>query len=168
MKATYEPLTLSSQPADTTVLDLKTQYSTKTGLDTRIIKMLYNKRPCGDLKTLKELLPTPTPDSVDFTLMIMGGAMGTSSPAAAASPAIELPDPAAKAAPVPAPTDPAPLSERAEGLAETAAHADDTAGDMLKTDDFWSDLESFLVQRLKDESEGERLLTIFKKAARSS
>lgn len=169
MKATSEPLSLPSQPLDTTVLDLKNQYAAKSGLDVYKIKMLLNKRPCADLKTLKDLLPEPAPADVDFTLMIMGGFSSPAAPStpAAASPAIELPDPTAKAAPIPASTDPAPLSERAEGKAESTPHPAETTKEMLKNDEFWSDLKAFLIQRLRDESEGERLAQLFKNAAQA-
>lgn len=36
--------------------------------------------------------------------------------------------------------------------------------ELLATDAFWTDLKGFLVQRLKDESEGERLAQLFRKA----
>lgn len=38
-------------------------------------------------------------------------------------------------------------------------------GKELETDDFWEDLKGFLIQRLKDEHEGERLAKIFREAA---
>lgn len=106
--------------------------------------------------------------------MIMGGASasGISSPAAAPSPAIEVPDPIAQAAPVSASapaqsTDPAPLSERTEGSGGPAHHETGSAAAMLADEEFWSDLKAFLVQRLRDEAEGERLADVFKEAARS-
>lgn len=36
-------------------------------------------------------------------------------------------------------------------------------GEVLKTDEFWGDLRAFLVQRLKDEGVGERVLGVFRK-----
>jgi len=36
--------------------------------------------------------------------------------------------------------------------------------EVLKTEEFWGDLKGFLVQRLKDESEGERVAGVFRKA----
>lgn len=176
MKATWDTVTLPAQPADTTtVLDLKTLYARQTGCPVDKIKLLLNKRPCTDLKTLKDLLPHPLPATADFTLMIMGTHLpATQTPAtdpntAASSPAIELPDPTtlhpAAAAPVPSPQDPAPLSERVEG--SVPAHGPETATAMLQSDQFWADLHDFLIQRLKNESEGERLLRLFKQAAQA-
>lgn len=36
--------------------------------------------------------------------------------------------------------------------------------DVLATEEFWGDLKGFLVQRLKDEKEGERVWSLFKGA----
>jgi len=36
--------------------------------------------------------------------------------------------------------------------------------EVLKTEEFWADLRGFLVQRLKDEGEGERVWSVFKAA----
>jgi hypothetical protein len=36
--------------------------------------------------------------------------------------------------------------------------------EILKTEEFWTDLRGFLVQRLKDEAEGDRLVKVFRNA----
>lgn len=166
MRASSEPLTLPHQPADTTALDIKTQYAQKAGLDISKLKLLYNKRPCSDLKTLKELLPQPTPNHVELSVMIMGGPAGASTPSAtttpaASSPAIEIPDPVA----TPAVSVSTPLTEQSGDKDRPMPHATETASDMLKTQEFWKDLQEFLVTRLRDESEGERLVGLFRKAS---
>jgi len=38
---------------------------------------------------------------------------------------------------------------------------------VLATDEFWRDLKGFLVQRLKDEREGDRVWGVFKEAIKS-
>lgn len=63
------------------------------------------------------------------------------------------------------PPDSAPLSEHAQAEAEALPHAHDTATQMLQSDEFWADLKDFLVQRLRDEDQGERLVSIFRKAS---
>lgn len=166
MKASSDPLTLPDQSIDTTVLDLKTQYAAKMGLDVYKIKMLLNKRPCQDLKTLKDILPTPTPADAEFTLMIMGGfsaaAAPSTPPAKAPSPAIQSPESSSQPDPTTSSTASAPLSERAQ---EDSVPAHISAP--LIDDEFWADLTSFLVQRLKDQAEGERLSNLFRRAATS-
>jgi hypothetical protein len=37
--------------------------------------------------------------------------------------------------------------------------------EILKTEEFWADLRGFLVQRLKDEAEGDKLIKAFRSAA---
>jgi len=39
--------------------------------------------------------------------------------------------------------------------------------EVLKSEAFWSDLKGFLVQRLKDEEEGDRVWGVFKKVVES-
>ncbi|GAB7347876.1 hypothetical protein MBLNU459_g5403t1 [Dothideomycetes sp. NU459] len=164
MRATSDALALPDQPADTTVLDLKTRYAQKAGLDIAKVKLLYNKRPCSDLKTLKELLPQPTPKDVELSVMIMGGPAGASTPAAsspaASSPAIELPDPVA----APAVKSSDPLPEQSGDKDRPAPHLGESTAQILEGDEFWTDLRGFLVQRLRDESEGERLVALFRKS----
>ena len=53
--------------------------------------------------------------------------------------------------------------EEIEPKVATGIHGNEA----LNTDEFWSDLKAFLVQRLKDESEGERVYSLFKKAVDS-
>lgn len=108
--------------------------------------------------------------------MVLGGGGGVASPAPAStpdvgSPAVEVPDPVA----LPAKTSEkdkeaaAPLSERAEMLAGTKATEEGGgAKEVLGTEAFWGDLKDFLVQRLRDEGEGERLLGVFREAAARS
>jgi len=48
-------------------------------------------------------------------------------------------------------------------------NADGVTGEgksVLATDEFWSDLKGFLVQRLKDEKEGEKVWGVFRDAKR--
>lgn len=173
MKAASQSVNLSAQSLDTTVLDIKTQYAQKANLDVSKVKLLLNKRPAADLKTLKDLLPDPAPSIVEFSVMVMGGA-GAASPStpatpAVASPAVEVPDPTTK----PEPMDldeqkqaPGPLSERAEAQAEQHDGHADTARKVLQTEEFWTDLKDFLITRLRDEKEGERLAGVFREASK--
>ena len=172
MRASSEPLNLPSQSPNTTVHELKTQYAQKTGQDQTKIKFLLNKRPASDLKTLKELLPEPTPSSVEFSIMIMGGG-GVGSPAApstpqVASPAVEIPDPVSQTGKLDKMDidDSAPLSEKAEAVADAAPGTGNSSQEILKSEEFWNDLKDFLIQRIRDEAEGERLVGVFKSAAK--
>ncbi|EKJ78814.1 hypothetical protein HYE68_010335 [Fusarium pseudograminearum] len=123
---------LTSQPLDTSILDIKNNIQKQTRIPAAKTKLLHNKKPIPDSKILKEILGE-TDMSVEFTVMVIGGA-------AAIPP--EEPEAAPEAQP-------------------TGAHA-------LQTDEFWSDLKGFLMQRLKDEAEAERLSGLFKSSWQSN
>jgi hypothetical protein len=160
-----ETVTLSGIALDSTIYDLKTQYAAKSGLQQDKIKLLLNKKPAADLKTLKDL---GVEADVELSVMIMGGA-AAASPAAATPVAEEKASPAAAAVPAPQTIDPAtsaPDSERAQAEAGEAkvSVGPATAAEFLKTDEFWSDLQAFLSQRLRDEEEAKNLAGVFKAA----
>jgi hypothetical protein len=119
------------------------------------IKILYKKKPVGGSaeKTLAEILADSEPDAlhggktVEFGVMIMGGATVKSAPSATTE------SPAGTAATV-AEADPLP-SNPAQGLSGAEA---------VKTDAFWKDLEGYLELRMKDTPEALRLAGIFKRA----
>lgn len=111
------------------------------------IKLLYNKKPTTDSKTLKELLgdAADTAKYVEFSVMVMGGgAAGKATPSPAASPAIEKPQPHM------------PVAQGPSGA------------EVLKSAAFWDDLKGFLQQRLKDEGEAARLTLLFKNSLEKS
>ena len=165
-----ETITLPSITLDTTIHDLKTQYATKTSIPQDKIKVLYNKKPVTDLKTLKDI---GIESDAELSLMIMGGTGGTPR---AQSPAVTAEK---ERVPVPVPTtseakgDPmevdektsAPESEKANAEAEVKKEVEGAAA-ILKTDEFWADLGGFLSQRLRDDEVAARLLTVFKSASK--
>ena len=157
-----EAVTLSDITLDTSIHDLKTQYATKTNQPLDKVKLLLNRKPAGDLKTLKEL---GVNENVELRVMVMGGTAGTP---AASSPSVEKTEP-----PLPAAAPPpdkmdidtaAPESEKAQLEAQGRAIPATTADGILQSEQFWTDLKGFLVQRLRDPTEGERLAGVFREA----
>lgn len=145
LKSPTSSLQLDSQPLTTSIYDLKTAYATKSGGATDKIKLLHNKKPTQDSKTLKDILgdAAESTKDVEFTVMVMGGAP-KSAASPAPSPAIEIPQPDMAAT-------------------ATGAVAQGPSGaEVLKTAQFWDDLQGFLQQRLRDEGEAARLSTLFK------
>jgi len=155
---TVKDLTLTS-----TIHDVKTSYASQSGQQQDKIKLLLNKKPAADLKTLSEL--GVEGESVEFSVMVMG--VGTTP---AATPVVEKSEPSMSA---PAPADKmdidsaghAPESEKAQAEADKKpdAQANDVES-ILKSEEFWSDLKGFLAQRLRDEGEGEKLAKVFREA----
>lgn len=158
-----ETVTLPDTTLDTTIHDLKAQYAQKTGVPQDKIKLLLSKKPAADLKTLKDL---GVDRDMELSVMILG-ATGTTP--RAQSPAVEKSEPKMPAPPPAADkmdideAAPAPESERATAEANQSSEGS-TAAEMLKTKEFWSDLQGFLSQRLRDEKEGENLAGLFKEA----
>lgn len=126
---------LSSQPLNTSILDVKTSVSSETTIPVDKIKVLHKKKPVADSKVLKDLLGEDE-TSVEFSVMVLGGA------AAAASPA--------------------PKNEEDPAAADAASTAQGTSGEaVLQTDAFWTDLRGFLSQRIRDEKITEELFAKF-------
>lgn len=103
-------------------------------------------------------------DQVEFGVMVMGGVAGHVSP--------PLPGTWVQTPP------PFQSSEEDKGLgsgsspeppkkdeeAEEEKAPEPTGKEAVATPEFWGDLKSFLLQRIKDEAEGERLVDVFKGA----
>lgn len=164
-----ETVSLPTTTLDSTIHDLKVQYSQKTSIAQDKIKLLLNKKPANDLKTLKDL---GVDRDVEFSVMLLGGTGTTPRAQSPAPPAVEkeVPVPAAPAPPVEDKMDVdekngGPESEQATAEAEKTHTETNTTAEILKTDEFWSDLQGFLSQRLRDEKEGERLAGVFRQAA---
>lgn len=141
---------LTSQPLSTTsVLDIKTAVASQANLLADKIKVLHKKKPVADSKVLKDLIGDEEM-TVEFSVMVMGGAV-----AAAASPAA-----ASDGSPVAAATPRAAEEEIA--AADAAPVAQGQSGEaVLETDAFWTDLRGFLLQRIRDEKITEELFGKF-------
>jgi hypothetical protein len=143
----------------TSIYDLKSQYATQTSIPAAKIKILYKKKPVTDSKTVAEVIGQDVSGEVEFGVMVMGGATAAS--------------PATGSTPVTSPPAVAPPSEAEKGLAGASAeHAPAAQGpsgkEVVATDEFWSDMKHFIMQRTRDEAEAERLAKIFKEAWESS
>lgn len=165
------PLSISvSQPPSISVLELKNLVSEDASIPVSKIKILFNKKPVADAKTLGELLGDETPEKVELGLMIMGGAASivskapkaTGEPKSAGAPGTDnAPTPNIDERPSTA-TEKAHDREIEMKDAETADSATNIPStaigmhgrDALMTPEFWDDLKGFLVQRLKDEKLG--------------
>lgn len=123
---------LTSQPLNTSLLDIKSNVTSQTRIPTVKIKILHNKKPLPDSKVLKDLVGD-TDRAIEFSVMVLGGAASIP------------PEEPAQAAPV-----------------------QPTGAATLETDEFWSDLNGFLMQRLKDEAQAEELSALFKSSWQSS
>ncbi|KAK0766931.1 hypothetical protein N5P37_000661 [Trichoderma harzianum] len=143
-------ITLPAQPLSTSVLDVKAAVSAQTRIPVEKMKLLLNKRPVADTKVLKELLAKEADRTIDFSVMVIGGA--------AAIP----------------PEEEKPAGEAMETTDEPVATAQADAAAVeaeLESDAFWADLSGILQQRLKAQDKAEELSSLFRsswQASRSS
>ena len=180
-------LTLTDLAPSTQISDLKTQVHTHLGgssvVDISKIKILSNKKPIPpSKKTVAEVLADQAPSqAVEFGVMVMGGApdpppsapttlFAASQQAAPSGPGSE--DAAAEASAAKAAPEPVNTSTPMEGLEKTKSppvQPGEASGKaLLSSEDFWSDLRGFLAQRIKDEDDAEKLVSLFRSAWNSS
>lgn len=131
-------LRLTSQAPSTSVLDVKRAVAQKTGLPVDKMRLLVRKKPVGDAKVLADLVGEGEGDDlVEFSVMVLGGATAAAAPPAGGG--------------------------GEEGDRHVAAGG--LSGDeVLRTDEFWTDLGGFLQQRIRDEEAAGEVLSAFRGA----
>ncbi|KAI1210569.1 cell-cycle control medial ring component-domain-containing protein [Annulohypoxylon truncatum] len=72
---------LTSQTPNTSILDIKASVSKDSGIPVDKMKILYKKKPTPDSKVLKDLAGEDE-TSIEFSVMVMGGAAAIKSPPA--------------------------------------------------------------------------------------
>ncbi|OAG09195.1 uncharacterized protein CC84DRAFT_1212654 [Paraphaeosphaeria sporulosa] len=154
MKPSHPTVTKDAvAPAATSIYDLKSAYAAQTSIPPAKIKILYKKKPVTDSKTVAEVVGVDAGAEVEFGVMVLGGAV-------------------AGGTPVQSPPAVAP-GEEEKGLAgavnqgtsktETPG-AQGPSGQAVVNAEFWDDLKGFVVQRIRDEKEGDRMVGVFKSA----
>ncbi|QYT01391.1 Ubiquitin-like domain-containing protein [Trichoderma simmonsii] len=145
-------ITLPATPLSTSILDVKAAVSAQTRIPVEKMKLLLNKRPVADTKVLKELLAKESDRTIDFSVMVIGGAAAIPPPAEETNPAGEA------------------METTEEPVATAQADAAAVEAE-LESDAFWADLSGFLQQRLKAQDKAEELSSLFRsswQASRSS
>lgn len=153
LKSTRNPtlsLTLPATQTSTSILDLKERIASElnepTTASTDKIRILYQKKPCADSKTVKDVVggdealvklnlqekEGEEAGGVEFSVMIMGyTASNTGSQSTGAD---------AKTA-----------NEGADVAEETGKRKRDHATQVMGGEEFWNDLQGWLVERLGDD-----------------
>ena len=137
-------LTLPSQPLSTSVIDLKSAIAKEVrakSIDG--VKVLYNKKPCADSKTIKDVIgEEEVPSEIEFSVMIMGG--------------------------VAVPEQKTEVGGAAEGGDKMEVDQPPAQGsnvdEVMESDEFWNDLKSFLSQRLKNDGKADEVTNVFRQS----
>ncbi|EXJ92023.1 hypothetical protein A1O3_00573 [Capronia epimyces CBS 606.96] len=165
----------SVDPGTTTIQALKEQVQSYLGGPTVVhldkIKVLLDKKPIPpSKKTVAEALQQKAPEGeVELGVMVMGGApdpppqVQVAAPAAQISTTPSLEQPAVESEQ----TKPVPVegAEPVSGSPPAAVQPGEASGqDVVKTAEFWADLQGFLEQRIRDQAEAGRLRGLFERA----
>ncbi|KAI9883824.1 MAG: hypothetical protein M1823_004408 [Watsoniomyces obsoletus] len=144
-------MTLSQQPLSTSILDLKKTVAEKMNVPENKLRLLHHKKPCSDLKALKDVVG-PKEREVEFSVMVMGGSSGITTGAAPA-------------------TGDAGAGVQGEVDAESKQQQqkESQRRNMLRgldsdESDFWKDLETFLLQQFNDGEASQKVLDVFRNA----
>ena len=118
--------------------------------------MLYNKKPCADSKSIKDVLGDESiPDELEFGIMIMGAA------AANVEGNSETTEKTLWEKSVEGKTSEGNEADKMD--VDTAPVAQGPSGDeVLDSEEFWGDLRGFLSQRLKDDGKAQEVAETFR------
>ncbi|KAF3178832.1 hypothetical protein TWF173_008024 [Orbilia oligospora] len=144
---------LESHPLSSTVQSIKTIIEAKTGVPSDKLRLMIKGKILGDSKTLSEIAEDG--GEVTISVMVTGG---YTVPTAGSSSSAPLPDTAAVAEAV----------EKVETAEEAVKmDVDNEVGDVVKVlegDEFWTDLEVFLRQKVGKEEVAKEVSGIFRQA----
>ncbi|KAK4228430.1 cell-cycle control medial ring component [Podospora fimiseda] len=142
ISARNPPLTLRFEGLDgstTSMLDVKQLIHEEIGVPVEKVKILFNKKPVGDTKVLKELgLTAEGKGEVELGVMVLGGVGSVpegwkkKSVSGEGNKGVEEEK----------------VEEKASG--SVVAPGQISGVEVVKTQEFWGDLQGFLEQRVKD------------------
>lgn len=124
---------LSAQPLSTSVIELKQKVAKQAGLEaTDKIRILYQKKPCSDSKSIKDVLGDDATASAEFTVMFMG-------------------------------VTPSNLNQTATSASEETNKSPQKSEEaLLEKDEFWTDLEEYLRQKLGNVPTAQKAAKLFR------
>ncbi|KAL2423923.1 hypothetical protein ABEF95_009977 [Exophiala dermatitidis] len=171
----------SVDPTTTTIHALKEQIQSYLGGPTVVhldkIKVLWNKKPVPPSKrTVAEALDQKTVEgNIEFGVMVMGGA-----PDPPPQTPLSIPEPQMAGAPLsekaaveaeqnkPEPTAMEGVESSSTTTSAVVQPGEVSGQDVLRTTEFWVDLQGFLEQRVRDQAEAASLRELFERAWRST
>ncbi|KAL9059262.1 MAG: hypothetical protein Q9162_001299 [Coniocarpon cinnabarinum] len=145
------PVTLTIQPK-ASIYELKTQLSQQTGYASDKVKILWERKPVVDSKTVQEVIGKDAGD-VEFAVMYSGAP--TAAPRASQQ-SLNAQQPIAAGA-----ND--AQSEQMD-VDQTPVAQGQSGEAVLSTSQFWKDLQDFVMQRVRDKAVGKEAVALFEKA----
>lgn len=178
LKSTRNPAFTFSIPSvapTTTISSIKEQLYTYLGGSSTIpsadkIKLLLNKKPVPASKTTIADLVDGAIKDLELGVLVMGGAPDP--PPQASGPGSE--DAAVEAATGENPAGTTQVETANDVMKEETKQSlpvqpgSDSGSELLRSAEFWSDLEGFLAQRLRSQEDAQQLRGLFERTWRSS
>ena len=139
----------------TSIYDIKTELGKKTGYEVSKLKILNEKRPVTDSKTLAEIAGDGVA-AVALQVMYMGTA--SSKPLTTGAEAVAAASNGVKEGSTDARVDEMDVDE-------TPVAQGKSGEEILSTEAFWADLKGFVEQRIRNELVAARAVNLWKKAS---
>ena len=133
-------ISLPSLPPHTSILDLKTSIEEQTSIPVAKLRVLWNKKPVPDSRVLKDVLGDGEGEGMGKGKGKLEFSVMVIGGAAAIKKGV------------------------GEEETEPVVAVGESGRELLQGEEFWGDLKGFLVQRLRDEGEGERVWDVFRGA----
>ncbi|MCJ1315845.1 hypothetical protein MMC15_001165 [Xylographa vitiligo] len=151
-------ISLSNKPLTTSVLELKQAVAENIGVTgTDKIRLLYKKKPCADSKTVKDVIGDEVLRDVEFSVMVMGGV------AAAGEAAPNAQKDLGSTADEDTKMEDVPMAQGPGGVVVLDAQGNSGVS-LMGSQQFWQDLDAFLVQRIGDKEVASEALAVFTRA----
>lgn len=132
------PVTIAAH-SKTSIYDLKAQLATKTGYAADKLKILWERKPVTDSKTVTEATGAQS-GSLEMGVMYVGAPTSASSS-----------NEGSAADRQPSTSDAKPVASANTGVDETPVAQGLSGKAVLDSEDFWEDLRGFVVQRVRDQ-----------------
>ena len=134
-------------PSRTSIFELKSQLASQTGYAADKLKILWERKPVTDSKTLKEV---SNKEEGDIDMAVMYSGAPTAHPQSASS----KPAAASSSEPVKMEVDETPAAQGQHGKV------------VLETPQFWTDLQDFVTQRVRDEQVAKEAVGLWRSASK--
>lgn len=148
-------ITITNQTPDSSIYELKSACASQAGYLPEKVKVLWERKPVSDSKTVKEVVGDVAVQGaqVEMGVMFMG------QPGEKVGESVKE---EAKAAPSPPPQEEEDVWHEAP-----VAPGQEHGKAVLDTKEFWDDLHGFVLQRIKDEEVTKELVDGFRRSWRS-
>lgn len=144
-------VTVRDQTPNSSIYDVKAACAAQAGYAPDKVKILWERKPVADSKTVKEVVGDAARDGAELEMNVMFMGQPTQKSEVAGE----------EAAPAAEPQE----ADRRESVYEDAPIAQGAHGEaVLETEEFWDDLQGFVLQRLRDEEATTKVVRGFRES----